>query len=876
MAVHSAAMASATSSPHPNQGQPNQTSSLDFDLSEFSLHSSMDDLGLFAPNAEADPINLERAGQSSANQSSPNGARTQSLAQSQGVHGSPDPHSHQQHHQQAHQHPQPNQSGGSHPLSSVYAAGEPAADHQQQQSNTQQQQGSESEASASDLSQLLSAIQGGLLSQQQPRTASGPINNQQVSLQDIQRMLAEKEQSDRLQNLQTALLRQQLEALQRAQANPQRMQHLPSQQQKDLQGSAPSVQQLLSALQAGQPLGNFNASGQNTSQLGPEAQQLLSGLLGGSVQAPLSNTGETPYSLPKLLADPNVLAQYGILTPPASGAFNSAGPGANMNRAGGTTSQPFMSPLNIPGVNHSAGPSSSGTTSADSRPWEARHSFTPLESPAVTPASVFSNMSLGASTDQFFSPLTSPALHPQPNYYPPSGGFAKPHKPKSTTPLASPLALTGKPGPLPRKNRSTTAEARANRSRPSPLIKPTTGSSKRKKDNPSASSVHASPSILPGPSGQSSRRQSTNEQGRARSISQPSQPNGAGAGDANNLANYSVSAFTPLMAGSAKPMDASPSEGAASTPSPIDLSSTVGDNSKPLTPGSIMGIGQVQGDALTKRNTSRNRSESKSGSASSDVSANGKSNAKGKGKANSVTFAASARDDDEDEEGGSPTNGNGAESGANAGGPPDSRRTSHKAAEQKRRDSLKYCFDELRGMLPPITLDEDAPGGSYLGPDGLTEDEEAEGFDRADVMDPEYSKTANRAISKVALLRHSNEWIIRLRNRLARRDAALGAARAEVDQLRTLLLANGIIPPAPLYTQMQQSQYQARQQPHQMLLHHQHPGLGVGGDPAGGMQQHQNFQQQQQPQHLQQQQQHFPQHASHQLDQNGAPLMDWS
>ncbi|KAJ7269889.1 hypothetical protein C8J57DRAFT_1323836 [Mycena rebaudengoi] len=35
------------------------------------------------------------------------------------------------------------------------------------------------------------------------------------------------------------------------------------------------------------------------------------------------------------------------------------------------------------------------------------------------------------------------------------------------------------------------------------------------------------------------------------------------------------------------------------------------------------------------------------------------------------------------------------------------RKTSHKAAEQKRRDSLKTTFDDLRGLLPPIPLPSD-------------------------------------------------------------------------------------------------------------------------------------------------------------------------
>ncbi|KAI7817992.1 Myc-type, basic helix-loop-helix domain-containing protein, partial [Gamsiella multidivaricata] len=40
------------------------------------------------------------------------------------------------------------------------------------------------------------------------------------------------------------------------------------------------------------------------------------------------------------------------------------------------------------------------------------------------------------------------------------------------------------------------------------------------------------------------------------------------------------------------------------------------------------------------------------------------------------------------------------------------RRTSHKAAEQKRRDSLKHCFDDLRNMIPSIQ--EKSPSKVFL------------------------------------------------------------------------------------------------------------------------------------------------------------------
>ncbi|PWN28133.1 hypothetical protein BDZ90DRAFT_259957 [Jaminaea rosea] len=845
-------MTSATSSPHPsnaNARQHSQSLSMEFEMPDFNLQQSLDDLGLFNLPPASTSTQSASLVQSMASSShftdgsgsgsgagtgapvdghpSPAGSLSRSAPErplsSTGSHASPG--SHRQRQESAAASSTAGPSSGAHPLNTVY----PAADRTNANATTQ----SSDEANAA-LQQLLSSIQTNGVDQHQQRQSTAP----QLSLQDIQRLLLEKERSDQLQNLQTALLRQQLEALQRARQNPQVMQQLPQQ----LQGSQSSVQQLLSALQGGN--GQHSQLQPGSDGMSADASQLLMNILGSDSQADVS------HNIPKLLADASMLAQYGLITPPASGGLNM---GASMQQRGSTTSQaPFMSPLNMPqGTQGGAGPvplslnASAMGADGSGALGQIRHPYTPLESPAVTPASVFSNMSLGHGGEQFFSPLTSPALVPQPNYYPPKS------RKSGTTPSASPLALQGKPGPLPRKNRSTTAEARANRQRPSPLIKPTvgtTGSVKRKKDN---SSKPASPATVSQPE---SRRASISDNGNGHSRS-----------------SSQVATFTPIMAGAAKPMDASPSEGATSTPSPIDISTAMGPplstaGGKPMTPGSLMGIGGSggsSGEDSSKRSgsqsSSRFRADSRASTSSQSLSnvkpssSSKSSKSKGKG-SSSVTFAANAKgegvttggdeeQDEEDEDGGA--NGAGDVSATS-----DSRRTSHKAAEQKRRDSLKYCFDELRGMLPPITLDEDAPGGSYLGPDGLTEDEDAEGFDRADVMDPEFSKTANRAISKVALLRHSNEWIVRLRGRLARRDAALGAARCEVEQLRTLLMAHGIMPPAG----MGQQHHQQAQHHHQMqqALHHHHQqqqqqqhmghfmmpgggGAGGGGSVPGGV-----------------------------------------
>lgn len=108
---------------------------------------------------------------------------------------------------------------------------------------------------------------------------------------------------------------------------------------------------------------------------------------------------------------------------------------------------------------------------------------------------------------------------------------------------------------------------------------------------------------------------------------------------------------------------------------------------------------------------------------------------------------------------------------------PETRKTSHKAAEQKRRDSLKAGFDELRLLLPPINTEaldpisgEPIPGSSaprLLPKSSLVPDD-----------------NPNRGVSKVALLRFSNEYIGRLGERMEKRDRYIELLRMEVGRLR--------------------------------------------------------------------------------------------
>ena len=121
--------------------------------------------------------------------------------------------------------------------------------------------------------------------------------------------------------------------------------------------------------------------------------------------------------------------------------------------------------------------------------------------------------------------------------------------------------------------------------------------------------------------------------------------------------------------------------------------------------------------------------------------------------------------------------GRGAKSNAAAQPEGDVRKTSHKAAEQKRRDSLKVGFDELRLLLPPINTEaldpesgEPIPGSSaprLLPKSSLVPDD-----------------NPNRGVSKVALLKFSNEYIVRLHDKVEKRDDYIQLLRREVQRLR--------------------------------------------------------------------------------------------
>ncbi len=312
----------------------------------------------------------------------------------------------------------------------------------------------------------------------------------QLSINDLQQMLLERERTERIQNMQTALLKQQLDQLSRLQQQQQQQQHSHSsqqqqhqlqhqQQQQQLQGAGPSSnlqlnlgnsagqlspgqqQSLLMALQNAFAAGNNPSAHNNVLQAAQYQHQQQQQSQGQNAwqQQPQMNGQQGPAG--NAADQSNVLAQYGLITPMGSGPFNSAAcPPGQAN---------FMSPLTIQ-------PNSQpGSVGIEQRPGhDYLGNYTPLESPAMTPASVFSTASTGIVMSELFSPLTSPALGPQPPslemMLPPAslqhhqqssqqaamhGSPAISAVSNNFTPTASPLALIAKGSSKIRKNRST-------------------------------------------------------------------------------------------------------------------------------------------------------------------------------------------------------------------------------------------------------------------------------------------------------------------------------------------------------------------------------------------------------------------------------------
>ena len=108
------------------------------------------------------------------------------------------------------------------------------------------------------------------------------------------------------------------------------------------------------------------------------------------------------------------------------------------------------------------------------------------------------------------------------------------------------------------------------------------------------------------------------------------------------------------------------------------------------------------------------------------------------------------------------------------------KKTSHKDAEQKRRDSLKTSFDDLRLLLPPVPLPSEEAGLEPVLPGAMPPR-----------GPPRPGGGPNTTVSKLQLLRYGNDYIRVLKGRVERRDVEIEKLRTEVRRLR-LLVPEGV------------------------------------------------------------------------------------
>ncbi|CAE6524209.1 unnamed protein product [Rhizoctonia solani] len=445
-----------------------------------------------------------------------------------------------------------------------------------------------------------------------------------------------------------------------------------------------------------------------------------------------------------------------------------------------------------------------------------------LLSPAVTPnlmgstshPSPFPQTHHGTPTD-FLSPLTSPAIQPSPNPFQPFGQG-------TTSAIPSPAQKSFPPLPSPsfgpsRSKRSATSDVDAARKRASPIVKPapsakTAPSTKRTpRTRPRGDSIaqpRASPLPSPHPSGTiepvgdvPNSTPSPVDLSTTFSMPPPAVP----------IARTSPGQEVDTIMEQPESTDDTPAASANGSPSLA-----------PVTPASLMNLGhnatQPTGLRHGPDGSQSTAKTSRSEAASAPRDASGKKDkvkdAKTvpKGKVAIPKSGAGVRQSPAILPMISPAiksgltaeaiahlstksnyqntlEGRAAALGINPSNSsssyaPDGRKTSHKAAEQKRRDSLKAGFDDLRLLLPPITLSACAeldPGAAPpRGPPRNV---------------PGGEDNPNRAVSKLALLRFSNEWIVKLDRRVERRDKAIEELKKEIQMLREKLGPNADLPP---------------------------------------------------------------------------------
>ncbi|KAG9100086.1 hypothetical protein FRC06_004543 [Ceratobasidium sp. 370] len=435
----------------------------------------------------------------------------------------------------------------------------------------------------------------------------------------------------------------------------------------------------------------------------------------------------------------------------------------------------------------------------------------------------------GTPTD-FFSPLTSPALAPSPNP-------VHPFRQAPVPAMPSPASTTFAPLPSPsfgpstgssRQKRTAVSEAESARKRASPIVRPAppskpTASKRTPRIRPRGDSVaqpqpRASPLPSPHPSG-------TIDPVGDVPVSTPSPV------DISTTLTMPPPVVPIARTSPNLDMDVNMSTSASVQGTPT-ASANASPSLAPMTPASLMNLGHLAtqptglmhgaGGATQTKKSAETANSSRSSVSSPDRSASNGSNrkdkdgeqAKGapKGKvaipksgtrpspailpmispaikpnatggltAEDIAHLSTKSNYQNVLEGRAAVLGIASSHGASYG--PDGRKTSHKAAEQKRRDSLKAGFDDLRLLLPPIALSACAeldPGAAPpRGPPRNV---------------PGGEDNPNRAVSKLALLRFSNEWIVKLGRRVDRRNQMIEELREEIKMLREKLGPDANLP----------------------------------------------------------------------------------
>ncbi|KAI9278791.1 hypothetical protein BDA99DRAFT_554397 [Phascolomyces articulosus] len=132
----------------------------------------------------------------------------------------------------------------------------------------------------------------------------------------------------------------------------------------------------------------------------------------------------------------------------------------------------------------------------------------------------------------------------------------------------------------------------------------------------------------------------------------------------------------------------------------------------------------------------------------------------------------------------------------------ENRRSAHKAAEQKRRDTLKQSFDSLRKEITDALVEKEQEEGELeSSSSGLKEQEEEEGSGQGDVKEnkEEENKPLSleelksnkekevKQMSKVVLIQHSYEYILRLKAQNRRKDEELDKLKEQIQSLKQQL-----------------------------------------------------------------------------------------